>query len=40
MLNSLREAIAGELDIKWSGTVDWLVGINIKKTQGGCLELD
>jgi hypothetical protein len=40
MLNSLREAIEGELDIKWSDKVDRLVGINIKKTQDSCLELD
>jgi hypothetical protein len=40
MLHSLREAIEGELDIKWSDSVDRLVGINIKKTQDGSLELD
>ncbi|PLW12692.1 hypothetical protein PCANC_14422 [Puccinia coronata f. sp. avenae] len=40
MLQSLRKAIEGELDIKWSTTVDWLVGINIKSHQDGSLELD
>jgi hypothetical protein len=40
MLQSLRKAIKGELDIKWSTTVDRLVGINIKSHQDGSLELD
>ena len=40
MLESLRKAIGSELNIKWSDTVERLVGINIKKTQDGSLELD
>jgi hypothetical protein len=40
MLHSLQEAIEGKLGIKWSHVVNRLVGINIKKNQEGCLELD
>jgi hypothetical protein len=40
MLQSLRKAIEGELNIKWSKKVNRLVGINIKKTQDGSLELE